>query len=116
MENNYLKQMCLIKKDDFTTYFREKKIHYLWDKDKYLMNLIIKDLKMLKKLKWLNYKFDYDNLRYKYKSCKETDFSKITNPIDFLNGMKNSEMTLEDPKIHQRKNEKQFKKFKKRRL
>ena len=80
------------------------------------MNLIIKDLKTLKKLKWLNYKFDYDNLRYKYKSCKETDFSKITNPIDYLNGMKNGEMKLEDPKIHQRKTEQQFKKFKKRRL
>ena len=67
--------MCFIyKKDEFSTFDSEKDRLLFLRQKKYLMNFIIKDLK---KIEYLNDKIDYNNLRYKYKSGKETNCSLI---------------------------------------
>ena len=58
--------------------------------------------KMLDQIEELNNKINYDNLKYvAINNNTEYHFSDITDPINFLNEIKNGEMSLEDAKTVQ---------------
>ena len=58
--------------------------------------------KMLDQIEELNNKINYDNLKYvAINNNTEYNFSDITDPINFLNEIKNGEMSLEDAKTVQ---------------
>ena len=73
-------------------------------KDKLLLSKereIFKDIynKRLDKIEELNDKIDYDNLQYvTVNSGKIYNFSKLTDPVTFLNKIKKSKMSLEEAK------------------
>ena len=87
------KQLVNINKDDY----KDKLLH---SKERE----IFKDIynKRLDKIEELNNKIDYDNLKYVAINNNTTyNFSDITDPITFLNEIKNDEMSLEDAKTVQ---------------
>ena len=87
------KQLVNINKDDY----KDKLLHSKESE-------IFKDIynKRLDKIEELNNKIDYDNPKYVAINNNTTyNFSDITDPITFLNEIKNDEMSLEDAKTVQ---------------
>ena len=74
--------------DDFDIFDIEKYSLIFWRQEE------ISNKGKIKKIEDLSGNSHYNNLRFRYKSSKETKFPKITNPMVFLMKIKMSEKNI----------------------